>query len=142
MSNQQPPTILLVAFPIVFVGMWLLIATVLTEFSGWSRLARAFPGGPRPAGRRLYGQVMGMGLVGEKGVTTLIPTSDGLYLYSALLFRFHRPPVLVPWHEIHNDGERGTRWWRNFVLELGGVTTLRIRAKAFPILEPYLVRHP
>jgi hypothetical protein len=140
MSNQAPPTILLVAFPIVFVGMWLFIAVLLSEVRGWSRLAREFPGGPRPAGRRLYRQVMGMGLVGENGVTTLIPTSEGLYLYSNFLFRFRRPPVFVPWRDIRNDGERGMRWWRNVVLELGGVTTLRIRAKAFPILEPYLAQ--
>lgn len=138
MSNNAPPTVLLVLFPFFFLGMWLLVCTILTEFSGWSRLARSYPGGPRPEGRRIRGAVMGMGVVGENNVTVMIPTAEGLYLYSTFLFRFHRPPLLVPWRDIRNDGERGVRWWRNVVLELGSETTLRIRAKAYPLLAPYL----
>ena len=138
MSNNAPPTFLLILFPFFFVGMWLFICTLLTEFSGWSRLARSYPGGPRPEGRRIRGAVMGMGAVGENGVTIMIPTAEGLYLYSSPLFRFRRPPVLVPWCDIRSGGERGMRWWRNVLLELGSETTLRIRAKAYPMLAPYL----
>src|SRR3954471_6311635 len=138
MTNETPPLALLVLFPFAFVAMWLGMGALLSALSGWSRLARAFPGGPKPSGPRIHDQVMGMGFVGEKSVTRMIPTAGGLYLHSSLLFGFRRPPILVPWAEIRECGESGFLWWRNVRLELGYITTLRVRPKALPILEQYL----
>lgn len=142
MSNQQPPTFLLVLFPFFFAGMWLLVSALLAEFSGWSSLARRYPGGPRPDGQRIHGAVMGMGAVGENNVTVMIPTADGLYLYASPLFRFRHPPVMVPWRDIRDGGERGKLWWRNVALELGSEVTIRIRPRAHPALAPYLALAP
>ncbi|NUO64712.1 MAG: hypothetical protein HOQ11_01320 [Gemmatimonadaceae bacterium] len=138
MTNEAPPLALMILFPFAFIAVWLGVGALLSEIGGWARLARRFPGGPRPAGPRVRGQVVGMGPVGENGVTNLIPTAEGLYLYSNPLFRFHRPPVMVPWAEIRDEGERGVLWWRSVGLDLGGVTLLRVRARAMPALAPYL----
>lgn len=138
MTNDSPPLALIILFPFAFVGMWLGVGTLLSEISGWARLARRFPGGPRPAGPRILGQVVGMGAVGENGITSIIASAEGLYLFSNPLFRFHRPPVMVPWTEVRNEGERGTLWWRSVGLDLGGITLLRVRPKAMPALAPHL----
>ena len=140
MMNEAPPPAVIALFPVAFLGMWLGVGALLSELSGWSRLARTFPGGARPSGPRISGQVVGMGPVSENGVTSLIPAAEGLYLYSNPFFRFRRPPILVPWAEIHESGERGMLWWRSISLELGQITTLRVRPKAIPALAPYLSR--
>jgi hypothetical protein len=70
-----------------------------SEQSRWVELARRFPGGPFPEGSVFRGQVTNFGGQGEAGVTVLIPTAAGLYLYAVLPFRFHRPPGADPSRE-------------------------------------------
>ena len=126
-------------FPFLFVGGWLLVGALLGELSRWPELAYRFPGGQRPIGTTLSGQVVGMGFVSENNVTTLVVAPTGLYLSANVLFRFRRPPILVPWGEVRYVSERKILWWRNYVLDLGGVTQIRIKAKAFAALEPLLI---
>ena len=142
MASAVLPFALAVLALCAFAGLWLVVCAILSELSGWPRLARAFPGGARPPGKRIRGQVVGIGLVGENNVTGLIPTAEGLYIYSHPLFRFRRPPILVPWTEVHYDGERGALWWRSVGIDLGRITMLRLRPKAFPVLAPYLAVEP
>lgn len=122
----------------MFIALWLLLGAVFAAASGWSRLAREFPGGARPAGERLRRQVIGTGIISENGVTTLIPTSDGLYLYSHPFFRFRRPPVLVPWDRIRFIGESGFARWPRFVYDLGGVTSIRVKRTADAAIQSHL----
>jgi hypothetical protein len=122
------------------LGMWLLIGSALSQLSGWRELARRYPAGAAPPGVRVRGQVVSMGPVSERGVTALIPTAPGLYLYSNPFFRFGRPPLLVPWAEVHEAGEGGRLWWRASLLDLGGVTRMGVKSKGFDTLKPYLER--
>jgi hypothetical protein len=126
-------------FPFCFVGLWLFVCALLAEISRWPALARRFPGGERPEGTVLRGQVIGIGLVGENNVTYLVPTPTGLYMYAHLLFRFRRPPILVPWSEVQYESTRQFLWMRSHKLSLGGgVTTIRIKHKALDTLQPFL----
>jgi hypothetical protein len=140
-EDGAPPTFLIMLFPFFFVGAWLVVSAILSEVSGWPALARRYPGGPRPEGKRLRGQVVGIGAVSENSVTVLIPTDRGLYMYAIVLFRFHHPPVMLPWSDVHYAGERKLAWWRWVVLDIGSIgasTTLRIRPRAYAAIEPYL----
>jgi hypothetical protein len=125
-------------FPAFFLGMWLGVGGLLSMMSGWVQLARRFPGGPRPTGERLRGQVTRVGIVNENGVTGLVVTSRGLYLYSNPLFRFLRPPVMVPWSQVRYEGERGRLWWHAHVLRLGDATSVRIKQRAYETLHSFL----
>ena len=127
-------------FPFAFVGLWLLISTILSELSGWRRLADRFAAGSRPSGKRLRRQVTAVGLTGENGVTGLILTPEGLYLYTHPLFRFRRPPLLVPWPEVRYVGERRMLWRRAWVLDLGGITTVAVKKEAYVAIEPCISR--
>lgn len=126
-------------FPFLLVGGWLLVGALLSGLSHWPELACRFPGVERPAGTTLRGQVVGIGLVNENNVTTLVVAPTGLYLSANVLFRFRRPPILLPWGEVRFVSERKVLWWRNYVLDLGGVTEIRIKARAFAALEPFLI---
>lgn len=142
MLRAEPPAALFALFPFAFIGMWLFVGALLGEFSGWTSLARRFPGGARPKGTRLRRVVVQMGAVSENGVTVLIPTTDGLYLYSHPLFRFRRPPILLPWSEIRYAGERGRLWWCRTMLEVSGSTPLGVKPKGYAVLAPYMVQRP
>ena len=126
-------------FPLAFVGMWFLVCGLLAYMSGWSALADRFRATDRPSGRTLSGQVMGIGSVNENGVTRLMVTPGGLYMYPLFLFRFKRPPLLIPWHEIQYESTRKVLWTTYHRLRLGGdITTLRIKDKGFQELLPFL----
>ena len=141
MSQQQvdlpywaPPL-----FFVGFVALWLLVGGALTQLGGWPTLARYYRAkGPRPPGQRLREQVVGMGVVSEHGITRLIPTLAGLYIYSHLLFRFRRPPLLIPWDQIHHLGARHWGWSSAQLLDLGGKTTMVVKDRGFEVLVPYL----
>jgi hypothetical protein len=125
-------------FLLAFVGMWLLVTGLLAVVSGWPALARRFPGGSRPVGEVLRRQVVGIGFAGEKGVTNLIVSSSGLYLWATPLFRVWRSPILVPWSEVTYVSEHKPFWGHIHLLRLGGSTHLRIRDGAYQSLRPHL----
>jgi hypothetical protein len=126
----------------VFGGFWLLITAILSTFSGWPALAESFPGGAIPPGERLRGRVLGVGSVRENNVTVLVPTPRGLYLYAMFLFRCRRSPLLVPWSRVGYLGSGQMLWARWYDLDLGGISTLRVRQSLGPVLRSYSVAIP
>ncbi len=140
-SSLTPLWGFLAALPVA-VGAWLLVTGLLSTLSGWPTLAATFPGGPVPPGNRLRGQVLGLGPVRENNVTIVVPTTQGLYLYAVVLFRVRRRPVLVPWPKVRYLESRQLLWARWHVLDLGGVTTLRVRPDLLPVLRSHGVAVP
>jgi hypothetical protein len=140
-SILTPVVAALVALPLA-LGFWMLVTGLLAVLSGWSALAAAFPGGARPLGEPIRGQVLGTGRVQEKNVTTAIPTAAGLYLYPMVLFRYRRPPVLVPWTKVRYLDSHQLLWARWHEVDLGGVTTLKVRPGLLPILRSHGVVIP
>ena len=123
----------------VFASFWLLISGLFAELSGWTLLARRYRYlGPRPTGTRLSGQVIRLGPVSENRVTKVVLASEGLYLERNALFRFRHPPVLVPWAAVQYVSHGRFLWRRWHSLELAGVTTLRVKDRAYQALAPYL----
>ena len=125
-----------------FVGLWFIVTTLLATISGWTDLAATFPAASRPSGQTLRRLVLKVGAIGEKGATTLVPTPDGLYLESHPLFRFRRPAVFLPWNRIRFVELHRMLWQRSATLDLGGVTTMRVRDAVFPILRAHGINIP
>ena len=123
-----------------FLGLWVGVTALLASLSGWPRLAGEFPGGEAPPGTRLRRMVIKFGVVGEQGVTVLIPTEKGLYLFAVFPFRFRRPPVLVPWKRIRHVTSHRFLWARALTLDLGDITTIRVRDAMIPVLTAHGVR--
>ncbi|MEO8501430.1 MAG: hypothetical protein ABI565_10990 [Vicinamibacteria bacterium] len=123
----------------LFAFMWLLVGALLAHASGWPALAARYPGETRPEGGVLRGQVMGIGPINENNVTYLIPTASGLYIYAMFLFRFLRPPILIPWQEVVYESSHKFLWVKFHKLRLaGGLSTLRVKDKGFRELLPFL----
>ena len=97
-------------FPFLFVGMWLLITTMLGVLSGWFALQSQFDRGdeaPLVTFRRLSGS---MGLaVNLNGVLKLSACPSGLRISISRMFGPFQRPFLVPWAEI--SAERKTRFF-------------------------------
>lgn len=133
--------ILAIALPL-FVLFWFLVTGVLASLSGWGDLADIFPAGERPEAVVLKRSVLKVGAVGEKNVTTLRATPQGLYMSAHPLFRFRRAPVLVPWDRIAYVRSHRVLWQRSITLDLAGITTIRVRDRAIPPLRAHGVPIP
>ena len=129
--------------PLFCVGVWLLVGATLAHVSGWPDLAARYPGGDRPSGRVLRGQVISIGVVSEKNVTCLVPTETGLYIYASFLFRFMHPPILVPWAEMSYESPRRFLWMKWHKLRLGGgLMTMSVKDEGFRALQIFLPSVP
>ncbi|MEO8030389.1 MAG: hypothetical protein ABJC74_08780 [Gemmatimonadota bacterium] len=134
-STLITPIVAIFTGLILFSGFWLLITTALSSFSGWTALAEAFPGGERPAGEILRGQILGFGPIRENNVTNLIATPSGLYLYPMALFAFRRPPILIPYSKIKYLETSKVLWSRSHEIEVNGTTRMRIRDRLLQELK-------
>lgn len=54
------------------------------------------------------------------------------------LFRFMRPPILIPWREVAYESAHQFLWVKFHKLRIAGMTTLRIKDKGFRELRPFL----
>jgi hypothetical protein len=143
MSSEasEIPAWLPYTLPLWFILVWLGVTGLLAEVSGWRRLARRYPGTVRPEGTRFLGQVASFGGVSENNVTFLVVSESGLYLYAFIVFRFLRPPILVPWREVAYVSEWRFLLWRTHRLRLGGTTSIWVKPKAYDALRPWLPSH-
>jgi hypothetical protein len=126
-------------FPFFFVGLWLFVGGLLSFLSGWPSLARQFRATSRPSGVRLTRQVAKIGLVSESGVTGMVVSEAGLYLWAMWLFRFLRPPLLIPWSAIREVREATTLWWKTYQLDIASITHVKVSTKAYDAMRPFLL---
>lgn len=90
-------------FPFVFVGLWLLVTTVLGVLSGWFRLMRAFPNRTDEAWLRLRFVSGSLGGASIRTALRLETCASGLRVgMNRILGPFCRD-FLVPWNAIHVD---------------------------------------
>ena len=94
-------------FPIFFVGIWLLVSTILGIASGWFSLQQRYEAGDEPALLTLRGQsgVMRMG-VGLNGIMTLRACPSGLRISVWKIFAPFQRPILIPWKDVRATSSR------------------------------------
>ena len=96
------------AFPFFFVGMWLLVGTMLGFMSGWFNLQQWYPddGSEEPLLRlRWQSGMMGTG-VRLNRVLTLSAKRSGLSISMWRIFAPFQQPLLIPWAEITAEPSR------------------------------------
>lgn len=121
------------AFPFLFVGMWLIVTTLLGFMSGWFNLQQWYPddGGDEPL-LKLGGQSGSMGLgVSLSGCLVLRSYRSGFGLAIWRVFGPFQKPLLIPWSEIQATEKRYLFFMRMVRLDLGrpsnGKLTIRAR---------------
>lgn len=123
---------------LLFVLAWIGLDYVFSVQSGWRALAEHFRARSRPPGPRVRWQVVRFGPIPETGVTNMIPSPKGLYVYAGLLYRSFRPPLLIPWPLIASVREVRELWWKRYEVTVAGATKIRMSRRAYRILEPFL----
>ena len=105
-------------FPLVFVGMWLLVGTLLSVMSGWFGLMQRFPDRPQPAIFKLnnaYGSLRG---VNFNGILILSVCPDGLRVGVWRIFAPFARSIFVPWQAL-SVTRRNRILWKTAVLRFG-----------------------
>lgn len=123
--------------PAFFAAVWLGVCAVTAHVSRWPSLAAYFRAARRPEGRLVKGPVRGMGWANENGVTHLVVSDAGLYLYVNPLFRFGRPPLLLPWERVRFVRERQFLSRRFYEFDLAGVTTLTLTQTGYDAINSF-----
>jgi hypothetical protein len=128
---DQHPSAFAAIFPIYFLCLWFLVATIISLVGGWYSLARVYRTQVPFNGTKWRMQSGQMRcLMNYNNVLTLGVSPEGVYLASMFLFRFLHPPLLVPWSEIKVRRKKG--WVFEYVIFTMGhelAIPLRIRGK-------------
>jgi hypothetical protein len=96
------PWALFFLIPLSFFGMFFLIS----QISGWSRLAQRFSATEPFSGEIWRGQSARFRFYcGYNNCLTVGATQEALYLSVMIPFRIFHPPLLIPWQEI--EAEKG-----------------------------------
>jgi|SRR5215216_5236655 len=131
MDLQSHPYLL----PMIFVGMWLVMSAFFSLLSGWWSLGGQFRANERPAGEKVTGQVKRMGMVPENGVTHIVVSQTGLYLYASFFFRFVHPALLIPWSSVGRPREIKGLWWSTYEYDLASINSIRVTQRAHEAIE-------
>lgn len=130
-------------FPFFFVGLWLFVCFVISRL-GWNQFAVVYASPTRPPGRSWSVPGAGFGVAGAaryNSVVRAIPTDEGLYLYTFILFRAFHHPFTLPWSSIERV-ERYQMWWtRGYILHVRdgvGSFSLHVPDSLEPELRRYL----
>lgn len=96
------------AFPFFFVGMWLIVTTMLGLMSGWFNLQQWYPDdGNEEALLKIRGQSGSMGAgVALNGVLQLRAYPSGLGVRIWRVFGPFQKPLRIPWSEIEAEPSR------------------------------------
>jgi hypothetical protein len=138
-TGAPPPAWALILFFPALVATFFLAQGALAQDNGWSALALKYRAPrSRSHGRSFSRQVTRIGGIQEGGITCLVVADEGLFLCAVWLFRYRRPPLLIPWKEIAWVRESRDFPFRTWELDLGGITTIRIRRKAYEHLKSFV----
>jgi hypothetical protein len=128
-----------VGFFVFFVPFWMAIGALITQISGWRRVAARYPAGDvPPEGEHFSNQVTGFGIVSENNVTRVIVSPAGLHLSAIFPFRFRRPPLFVPWDQVRWKSERRFLWVHAQRLDLGGLATVTMKDEGYRAAARYM----
>lgn len=94
-------------FPVLFVGLWLVITTVLGFASGWFSLQQHYPVGHERPLLQLRGRSGSMGIgVAMSGILSLGACSSGLRISISRMFGPFQRSIVVPWSDIRAEPSR------------------------------------
>lgn len=124
--------ILVVAFPIMFVGIWSFVCVILAAVSGWRAMRERYGAPAGLIGAPLASGFSAMvGVASYRGVLRFEATPQGLIARVMKLFPFH-PPLLIPWNALRLT--RGGTFFAGTMEVLNGAT-FRLNSDALASIE-------
>ncbi len=120
-------------FPLFFVLMWCAGLWLISQLSGWNRLAQRYRASQSAVGKRWAWQDGRIGWAGYNGVLILTANAEGLFMEVFWLFGISHPRLFIPWRDFHQV-ERKDSLWRHQVranIGLPPLATMRLPAVVF-----------
>jgi hypothetical protein len=111
----------LLSGPIAFLTFplfWAFTCWMIALTSGWQRAARRYRSELEPYGWR-WVTYANVGWARYKNVLRVGQSEEGLHLKVMFLFRPGHPRLMVPWHEVQDEGVRSFLWSTTRRLRLG-----------------------
>lgn len=136
--------LLVVLAPLAVLLYVFLLLCAFSRLSGWSRLAKAYPGRAQAARpRRRFGYAVFRGWFGYNGGLVVAADERGLDLAGMpLLLAFGHPPIFIPWSEVVEIRRRRILWAPCY-----GIRTRRapevdfaLRRRTFEFVRPQALR--
>lgn len=140
MEPSQPPAflwvIIVVVFPIFFVGMWTFVCLIISSISGWSGMAKHYRCPEGLQGTPLSsGWANMVGVASYRGVLHFEATPQGLVARVSRLFPLH-PALLIPWGALRLQRTGG--FFHAGDMQVANGSTFRLNNDAFTAIEQSL----
>lgn len=95
-------------FFVSFTFIWVFICIILSHIGGWKKLAEIYRYDGQFSGKRWRFRSCRMnGFINYNNCLTFGAGAEGLYINIFPVFRFHHPPLLIPWSEIKEENTKG-----------------------------------
>src|SRR5437870_944871 len=92
---------------LLLVGMWwVFVLWLLSELSGWRKLAAVYRAQHAPNGKRFLMQTGKIGDTWYGRCLTIYTSGEGLYVSLWPVFRFRQPPLFIPWSAVRDRREK------------------------------------
>lgn len=124
-------------FAIVFPIFWASVIWLISQLSGWGRLARRYRALQPASGQRWSWQYGMIGWAGYNGVLNLTANAEGLFMETLWLFGFGHPRLFIPWQEFHEAKVNHFFFRRQVRAKIGypSLATVRLPAAVFEQTE-------
>jgi hypothetical protein len=127
----------LIAFAIIFPLFWCFVIWLISQLSGWQRLAQRYRALQPPSGKVWSWQYGMIGWAGYNGVLTLTANAQGLFMETLWLFGFGHPRLFIPWQEFREVKVENYFFRRQVRAKVGfpPLATVRLPAAVFEQTE-------
>ncbi len=127
-------------FPVFFLAVWIGVHWLISQISGWSRLARQYRCSDSYLGSWKgwqYGYFRGCGY---KGCLWVGVAADGLHLKTGpwIFFRAFHPPLRIPWSAIKSVEPHNYWFVKTFLVELLSGEKFQLRTGALDGADRFL----
>jgi len=123
-------------FPIIFVGMWVLICHLLSATGGWRGLATEYTESLPFSGEKWRMQSVRIGWVGYNGCVTIGANLTAIFLSVWFPFRLGHPPLVIPYSDIAGTEVSGAVFkYVDLTFTKGFPTNIRLSKKQADRIE-------
>ncbi len=117
-------------FPFFFVLVWCAVVWLISQLSGWNRLAQRYRARQSATGKRWAWQYGLIGWAGYNGVLILTANAEGLFMEVFWLFGIGHPRLFIPWREFHQVRRKDFLWRHQVRANIGLPTLATVRLPA------------
>jgi hypothetical protein len=107
MGDATPPAWVGLAFPVFFIGVWLVVLNILSSMGGWRELALSYGASGRAEGQSFSFRSARLGVVNYSSCLRFVAGPTGLSVSVLFPFRPGHRALFIPWADVSAETHRG-----------------------------------